>query len=151
MSCKYLLYWALLFHVHVSPLYSYCYTWHYYFLFMSHWYTDTLFHWIPWFHIFVPSLHGYSVHSYIMFIHYCYMDSPVYMRWLFLYSCCMDHYSYYMDYYSIEIPVFPLHDYFLLLILIYIVTGHVNYWYPMCSVGYLLSPTSPVSRYPLQW
>jgi len=93
ISGKYLSHWRLLFHVHISSLHRYCYTWYYYFLFMSYWYIDTLFHWILWFHIFVPSLHGYSIHSFIMFIHHCNMDSLVYMRWLFLYSCCMDHFS----------------------------------------------------------
>ena len=97
---------------------THCYTWHHYFSFMSHWYTDTLFHWIPSFHIFVSSLHGCSVHSYIMFIHHYNIDLLVYMRCLFLYSYCMDHCSYYMDYYYMYILVFPLHECFLLLILI---------------------------------
>jgi len=42
---------------------------------MNHWYTDTLLYWIP--------LHGYSVHYYFMFFHYCYIDSLVYM-WLII-------------------------------------------------------------------
>ena len=75
---------------------------------MSHWYTGTLLHWIP--------LHGYSVHSYFMFLHHSYIDSPVYMHWLSMYSCRMDHG---LNYCYMYIPVFPLHDCILILILIF--------------------------------
>jgi len=51
--------------------------------------------------------------------------SLVYMCWLFLYSCCMDHCSYYMDYWYMDIPVFPLYDCFPLLILIFLL---LNMW-----------------------
>ena len=44
----------------------------------------------------------------------CRMNLFVYMLWLFLYSCCMGHYSWYMD-----IFVFRLHDYILLLMSIW--------------------------------
>jgi len=83
--------------------------------------TDTqihYFHWILSFHIFVSSLCGCSVHNYIMFIHHCHIDSPVYMRRLFLYSCCLDLCSYYMNYCYMDILVFSLNDSFPLLILI---------------------------------
>ena len=87
------------------------YSVHYYFLFMSHWYKDTLIHAIPSFHILVSSLDGCSVHSYIMFTHHCYIYSLVYMHWLILYSCYTDHRSYCM-----YIHVSLLHDCFPLLI-----------------------------------
>ena len=87
---------------------------------MSHQYIDTPIHWIPSFPILVSSLHGYSVHSYIMFTHHCYIYSPVYMHLLFLYSYHMDHGSYYMYYCCMYIPVLPLHDRFSLLILIFL-------------------------------
>ena len=45
--------------------------------------------------------------------------------------------------------VFSLHDCFLLLILICIVTEHVSYWYSMCGGSDLLNPTSLVFRFPL--
>ena len=86
---------------------------------MSHRYIDTPIHWTPSFHILVSSLYGCSVHSYIMFTHHCYTFSPVYMHLLFLYSCYMDNCSYYMYYCSMYFLVFPLHDYFLLPILIF--------------------------------
>ena len=135
--------WTLLLHVPVLWLHGHsstldtvfhlniCYTEHCYFMYMYYRHTDIATHdtiisySFPLTHGYTIPLdtvisyictiaHGYSVHSYIMFIHHCYMDSPVYMRWLFLYSCCMDHCSYYID-----IHVFPLHDRFPLLILIY--------------------------------
>jgi len=114
-----LLHQALLFHVHVSQLHRYYCTWHYYFLFMSHWYTDTLFHWMQSFHIFyiivtwVLCTQLYHVRTSLLPI------LPVYMHWLFLYSCRVDHHSYYMDYCYMYIPIFLLHDYFPLLILIF--------------------------------
>jgi len=92
---------------------------------MSHWYIDTPIHWIPSFHILVSSLHGCSVHSYIMFTHHCYIYSPVYMRWLFMYSGHMDHHSYYMIYCCMYIHASPLHDYFPLRILIFLL---LNMW-----------------------
>jgi len=114
-----LTYRTLSFHVHISPSHKYCYIWHYYFVIIHHQYTDTLLHWRSPFHIVVSSLREYYVHNYFMFLHHCYIDSLVYMYWLFLYSHCMDHRSYYMDYYYMDILVFLLHDYFLLLISIW--------------------------------
>ena len=76
-----------MFHVHASLLHRYWESWHYYYMFVNHWYTETLLHWIP--------LHGYSVHSYFMFLHHCYIDTPVYMHWLSMYACYMDHGLYY--------------------------------------------------------
>jgi len=78
---------------------------------------DTPFHYILSVHIFVLSFPRYSMHSYFMFLLHCYIDSSVYMYWLSIYSCCIDHdlYYWYMD-----IHVFPLHDYFLLLIFIFL-------------------------------
>ena len=99
----------MLFHVHVSLLYRYWDTRHYYCMFMDQWYTDTLLQRIP--------LHGYSVHSYFMFLHHYYVDLPVYMHWLHLYFCCMEHFLYYC---YMDNPVFPLHDCFPLLILIFL-------------------------------
>jgi len=77
---------------------------------------DTPFHWILSLHIFVSSFPRYAMHSYFMFWQHCYIDSPVYIYWLSMYSCCIDHslYACYMD-----IHVFPLHAYFPLLILIF--------------------------------
>ena len=66
-----LLYWILLFHVHVPLMHG------------------TLLYWIL--------LHEYSVLSYFMFLYHCYIGSYVYMRGLFLYSCNMDHSFCYMD------------------------------------------------------
>ena len=101
--------------IYVSLLYRSCYTRHYSFMFMYHWYTDTLLHLILCFHIFVSSLHGYSIYRYIKFIQPCYKDSLVHMHWLFLLSCRMGHYSYYMNYCYMYIHTFPLHDCFSLL------------------------------------
>ena len=86
---------------------------------MYYWYTDTLLHWRLLFHIFISSLHEDSIHSYFMFLYHYYIDSPVYMHWLSLYSCCMDHCLYYMNYCYMDIPIFSLHDCFSLLILIF--------------------------------
>ena len=56
-----------LFHV-VSPLHRYWDSRHYYCMFVNYWYTDMLVHWIP------------SCARYFMFLHHCYIDSPVYMH-----------------------------------------------------------------------
>ena len=97
---------------HISPLHRYDYTWHHLCLLhasLIHRYTISL---ELSLHIFVTSFPGYATHSYFMFLHHCYIDSLVYMHWLSMYSCCIDHglYYWYMD-----IPVFPLHDCFPLL------------------------------------
>jgi len=86
---------------------------------MSHRYIDTPIHCTPSFHILVSSLHGCSVHRYIMFTHHCYRYSPVYMHVLFLYSCHMVHRLYYMYSCCMYIPIFLLRDCFPLLILIF--------------------------------
>ena len=99
----------MLFHIHVSLLHRYWDSRHYYRMFVNHWYTDTLLHWIL--------LHGYSVHSYFMFLHHCYIDSPVYMHWLTMYSCYMDHGLYYC---YMDIPMFSLQDCHPLLIWIFL-------------------------------
>ena len=69
--------------------------------------------------------HRCSIHSYIMFVHHYYIYSLVYMHCLFLYSCRVDHRSYYMNYCYMYILVFPLQDYFPLLILIF---SLLNMW-----------------------
>ena len=105
---------------YILPLHRYYYTWHQLCLLpvplihRFHWYTDTPIHWIP-----SSSLPGCSVHSYIIFVYHCYMYSLVYMDLLFLYSCHVDHFSYYMDYCYMYITIFPLHDCIPLLILIF--------------------------------
>ena len=90
---------------------------YYYVMLMYHWYMDTLFHWISDF-IYLYHCYMDTLHSYIMFLRHCYMDPPVYMHRLSLYSCCMDHCLYYMNYCYMDISVFSLHDCFPLLILI---------------------------------
>ena len=75
-------------------------------------FTDT------WIHQ-LSSFLGYSIHNYVLYIHHCYMYSPVSMHYL-LYSCRVYHRSYYMDYCYMYIPVIPLHDCFPLLILIFL-------------------------------
>jgi len=102
-----LLYWILL---HGNSVY-------YYFLFMSHWYTDTPIHRILSFHILLSSLHGSSVHSYIMFTHHCYTCMYCFyilVIWItvhiaclivaciFLYSCCMIVSRYWYSHYWIR-------------------------------------------------
>ena len=89
-------------------------------------------------------LHGYSVDSYIMFIHHYYIDSLVYIRWLFLYYCYTDHCSYYMD-----IPVF-----FYMTISCYWyrnnipVTGYKWCWYAMCETKCHMDLSHRASRIP---
>jgi len=126
---------------------------------MYYWYTDTLLHWRLLFHIVVSSLCEYSVHSYFMFLYHCYIDSPVYMHWLSLYSCCMDHFLYYMNYCYMDIPVFPLHDCFSLLILISRLLDMWNIDMRCVKLsatwiqqwGHLLNSTSLASRCPLSY
>jgi len=78
--------------------------------------------------IHVPLVHGYTnsqtiVISYIVIIVTWMLDTQLYhvytslshMHVLFLYSCHMDHRSYYMSYYCMYIHVFLLHDCFPLL------------------------------------
>ena len=125
-----LTHWTQLFHVHLSPLYRHCYTKQHYLMFIDHWYTDTLFHWISSFPILVSTLYRYYVHSYTMFIYHWYIDSPVYMCWLFLYSSRMNHCSYYMENYYMYIHVFSLHD-FSRYWYCDIITGYASYWYVM--------------------
>ena len=70
-----------------------------------------------------------------MFTHHCYIYSLVYMHWLFLSSCHMDHRSYYMYYCCMYIPVtwlFPVTDTDIP------VNGHVSFWYAMCEIPHLL-------------
>ena len=59
----------------------------------SYCYTDTLYT------ISGTRIHQYTgyrpVHSYFIFLHHCYIDSPVYMHWLSMSSCYMDHWLYY--------------------------------------------------------
>ena len=88
------------------------------------------------FHILVSSLHGCSVHSYILFVYHCYMYSLVYMHVLFLYSCHVDHRSYCMYYCCMYLPVFPLHKY-------------SRYWIHELLICDVWNPTSIVSRFPL--
>jgi len=91
---------------YISPLHRYYYTWHH--LCLLH----------------VPLIHGYinsldtviivtwmlCTHLYHVAYHYC-MYSLVYMHVLFLYSCHMDHRSYYIYYCCMYIPLFLLHDF----------------------------------------
>ena len=79
-----------------------------------------------------------SVHSYFMFLHHGYIDSPVYKHWLYMYSCCMDHGLYY---YYMNIPVF--HNCILVLILIFC------YWIRELLICDVQNPTSMVFRFPL--
>jgi len=79
-------------------------------MFVNHWYTETLLHWI--------SLHGYSVRYYSMFI-------PLLHRFpgkhALIVSIFLLHGSLYIlhDLLLMDILVFPLHDYFPLLIWIF--------------------------------
>ena len=118
------------FHAHISLLHRYGDSRHYYCMFVNHWYTDKLWHWI--------SLHGYSVHSYFMFLHHCFIDSSVYMHWLSMYSCCMDHSLYLLLEYSC-IPVTRLYTDTDIDIS---VTGYVSCWYAMCRILHLLFRSS---------
>ena len=93
---------------HISPLHRYYYTWHHLCLLhatLIHGYTISLDIIIAYICIVVP---WNSMHSYFMFLHRCYIDSPVCMHWLSLYSCCVDHYLYYMNDCYMDIIVFPL-------------------------------------------
>ena len=81
--CYIIYHYFMLFHVHLSLLHGYWASRHDYSMFVNHWYTDMLLHWIL--------LHGYDVHSYFMFLLHYNTDSLVYMYWLSMYSCCIDH------------------------------------------------------------
>jgi len=95
-------------------------------------------------HILISSLHGFSIHNHLMFSHHCYtwhlysmfmthcsMYSLVYMHCLLLYSCHRDHRSYCMYSYCMYLPVFSVHEYFPLLILIFPLLDMraVDMWY----------------------
>ena len=59
----------------------------------------------------------------------------------FLYSCHMDHGSYYMSYSCIPITwLFPV------TVIDILITGYMSRWYAMCGILHLLFP---VSRFPL--
>jgi len=77
---------------------------------------DTSLHDILSGHIVVSLFPSYLMHSYFIILLHYYIDSPVYLYWLSMYSCCIDHglYACYM-----HIHVFLLHDYFPLLIWIF--------------------------------
>ena len=81
--CYIIYHYFMLFHVHLSLWHSYRALSYSYCMFVNHWYTDMLLHPIL--------LHWYAVHSYFMFLLHCNTDSPVYMYWLSMYSCCIDH------------------------------------------------------------
>jgi len=94
---------------------------------------DTLVHWALLFHVDFNTLNTVisctcitdytnTLYLYFMYLYYRY-TSTLYcdrmylshgftciMLWLFQYSYCMDHCSYYMDYCYIHISVFLLHD-----------------------------------------
>ena len=83
ITCYIRYHYFMSFHIHLSLLYRYWASRHYYSMFVNHWYTDMLLHRIL--------LHGYAVHSYFMFLLHCNTDSSVYMYWLSMYSCYKDH------------------------------------------------------------
>ena len=76
------------------------------------------------------------MHRHYYFIHiYCYIDSLACMR-LSLYSHYIELCSCYMDYSYMSMPVFSLHDYFPLLILIFPL---LDTWaVDMCGIPHLL-------------
>jgi len=123
----------MLFHVHVSLLHRYWDSRHYCCMFVNHWYTDTLLHWIP--------LHGYSLHSYFMFLHHCYIDLPIYMHWLSLYvllrgSLFISHELLLHGYSCIPVTwLFPVTD------IDIPVTGHISCWYTMCETKCHVDPS----------
>jgi len=49
---------------------DYCYTYRF------HWYTDIPIHGVPHIILLLSSLHGCSIHSYLMLTHHCYICSP---------------------------------------------------------------------------
>jgi len=125
---------------------DYCYT------YMFHWYTDIPIHRLPHVILVLSSLHGYSVHSYFMFLHHCYIDSPVYMHWLdhgFIpvtrimdyiithgYSCILViliivYVTWIIVTWVVRL-VFPLHDYFPFWYW-YSRTEYMSCWYAMCG------------------
>ena len=77
---------------------------------LNHWYTDTLIYWIL--------LHGYFVRYYSMFIPLLHRFTGIHAL---IVSIFLLHGSLYIlhDLLLMDIPVFPLHDYFPLLILIF--------------------------------
>ena len=108
MAYKYLLYSIPLVDV-VSPLHWYRDSRHYYYMFGNYWYTDTLPSCAQLLHVLTPLLYRLTgIHALIVYV--CLLHGS------WIYSCCIDHglYDCYMHRH-----VFSLHDYFLLLILIF--------------------------------
>ena len=96
------LYVPLFFLIHVPPIYSY---------------TNSLDNVITYIGIIVTwMLDTQLYHVYTSLLHI--FTAPIYMHVLFLYSCHIDHRSYCMYYCCMYLPVFPLHKYVPLLILI---------------------------------
>jgi len=135
---------TLLSHVYVSPLHIYYYTTLIFLIQVPpiHRYTnslDTLISYIDIIVTWMLDTHLYHDHTSLlhMFI------APVYMHVLFLYSCHMDHRSYYMYYYSM-----------LSLYSCYMIVFRYWYWYSSYLIYELLicnvwNPTSIVFRFPL--
>ena len=80
-----------------------------------------LLYWTLLLYVLVNLLHIFCITPDIIisFVSHCYIDSLVCMRWLSLYSCCMEHCSCYMNYCYMDIPVFLSHICFLLLMWIW--------------------------------
>jgi len=94
---------------------DYCYT------YMFHWYTDIPIHGVSHFILLLSSLHGCSIHSYLMFTHHCYICSPQSVH-----ACIVLIFLSYESLYILHvllfhvIPVFLLYDCFPLLILLFL-------------------------------
>ena len=104
--CQYhryiLVFWTLLVYIDT------CYTEYYYFMYLYH----------DYFHVFVSSFHGHSTHCmYLSHGFICILALIVHV--FLLHKLLLHGYSCILE--------ILLHDCFLLLILIYIVTGHVSY------------------------
>ena len=97
-------------YVQISLIHRYWYTRHYYCMFLNHWYTDTLLHWIL--------LHGYSVRYRSMFIPLLNRFTGIHVLIVYIFLL---HGTLYIlhELLLIDILVFPLHDCFSLLILIF--------------------------------
>ena len=104
---------------HISPLHRYYYTWNHFYLLhipLIHRYTislDTVISYICNIITWIFRTQLYHVRTSLLYV----FTGIVHL--LFLYSCHVDRLSYYMDYCYIYITLFPLHDCFPLLILIF--------------------------------
>ena len=133
-----IIHWPLFLHVLSQRYYTdYCYA------YMFHWYTDIPMHGLPHFILLISSLHGCSIHNYLMFTQHCDICSPhectcmycfyLLVIWITVHITCVIVPCY---------PCLPIIWLCPVTAIVIPVTGYISCWYAMCGIPHLLFPDS---------